>query len=241
MQSKQIAITLIIIAVIMSLLYVLLLINRNKKWKFQPEKYRYIPDKNEPWNLKQLLYNMVDERFLVIMFSMYLLLVLVIEILFFGGIMTGTAGIRLYVMSLIFPIWAIGMGVFFYISIKKVIKVRDYIQELVKNSLQYADCLEEEFIRRLEEDIKDGLLFHTKKVNFSQHYMFISNSSFAFSPIAIALNDIEEVRYDRHIKGGVFIVKCLMKDKREIRVAFSNMVPAEFISMIRYFGIKVQW
>ncbi len=241
MQSKQIVIILIFVVTIMSSLGLVIGVAKDKKWRFQPEKYQYIPSPNKPWNLNQMLYYMMDERVLIILLSLYLSIVFILDIFLIGMIIMGTQDVSLYIMSIVFPIGSIGLGFWIYFSIKKANKKKDYVRELLKNSMPYTAYQEDVLVKRLEEDIRNGLLFHTRKVNFSHHYMFISNSAGSFSPIAILLTDIEEIRYDRHIKGGVFIVKCILKDKREVKVVFSNMMPREFIAMVKYFGIRVKW
>ena len=89
--------------------------------------------------------------------------------------------------------------------------------------------------------IKDGILIHTKRVNFSQNYIFISRSRMVFSPIAIPLNSIAQIRYAGHNRGGIFIVQAVLKDGRIVEMSFNNLASDRFIAMINYFNIPVKW
>ena len=118
---------------------------------------------------------------------------------------------------------------------------KDYVKELLQNSLPYANCKSDVLEDVLQNEIKNGILIHTKRVNFSQNYIFISRSSMIFSPIAIALNSIAQIRYVGHNRGGIFIVQAVLKDGRRVEMAFNKLASYKFIAMINYYNISVKW
>lgn len=200
MNLKSIFIILMIVYVFVLIIGMFLHRNKEKRWKFEPEKYRYIPKNGTKWNLNQMLYEMIDERVLVIFLVLYLFLVWIMECIVLASIGMKANETIYSVILFMFPVTStvIGVGVFWWI--KKANREKDYVQELLRNSLSYSCVSKDVLVWKLEEDIKNGLLFRTKKVNFSEHYIFISKSEVFFSPIAIPLNKIKEIRYKGHLK-----------------------------------------
>lgn len=208
---------------------------------FEPEKYRYIPENRIKWNLNQMLYEMVDERVLVILLVLYLFLVVIAECILLASGSTQVKSTFFYVVLFGFPVVSTGIGFGVFALIKKANRETDYVQQLLRNSLPYSDVAPDALRWNLVEDIKSGLVFHTRRVNFSTNYIFISKSEVAFSPIAIPLKNIAEIRYKGHLRGNIYVVNCILKDQREVKMVFSNIWPNQFIAMMKYYNICVVW
>lgn len=216
-------------------------INREKKWKFNPDEYRFVPDKNKKWNLNVMLQGMTDQGVLWIVATLYLFIIILMEIMFIVGVPEHlrNAGYPWIVIG--FPFLSIGTLVGVSLLITRERQKKDYVKTLLHNSLPYANCKSDELEAVLENEIKDGILIHTKRVNFSQNYIFISRSRMVFSPIAIPLNSIAQIRYAGHNRGGIFIVQAVLKDGRIVEMSFNNLASDRFIAMINYFNIPVKW
>ena len=241
MGLKKIFIILMIIYVVAMIGAMFIFKKKTKKEKFEPEKYRYIPANGTKWNLNQMLYGMIDERVLVILLVSYLFFVLIAECILLAS---GSAQVKntfFYVFLFAFPLVSAGIGFSVFALIRKSNRKTDYVQQLLRNSLPYSDVAPDALRWNLEEDIKNGLVFHTKRVNFSSNYIFISKSAVAFSPIAVPLKNIAEIRYKGHLRGNVYVVNCILKDQREVKMVFSNIWPNQFIAMMKYYNIRVVW
>lgn len=215
--------------------------NRAKKWKFNPDEYRYVPDKNKKWNLNVMLQGMTDLGVLWIVGALYLSFIILMEIVFIVGVPEHLRDARYPWIVIGFPFLSIGALAGVSLLIIRESQKKDYVKTLLHNSLPYANCQSDELEAVLENEIKDGILIHTKRVNFSQNYIFISRSRMVFSPIAIPLNRIAQIRYVGHNRGGIYIVQAELKDGRRVEMSFNNLASYKFIAMINYYNIPIKW
>ncbi|MBQ1172198.1 MAG: hypothetical protein IIX48_06345 [Lachnospiraceae bacterium] len=241
MSIEQICILFCILQILVMVIVMLACANRAKKWKFNPNEYRFVPDKNKKWNLNVMLQGMTDQGVLWIVAALYLFIIILMEIVFIVGVpeYLRDAGYPWIVIG--FPFLSIGTLVGVSLLIIRGSQKKDYVKTLIYNSLPYANCKSDELEAVLENEIKDGVLIHTKRVNFSQNYIFISRSRMVFSPIAIALNSIAQIRYAGHNRGGIYIVQAELKDGRRVEMSFNNLASYKFIAMINYYNIPIKW
>ena len=81
MNIEQICIVLFcILQVAITVIVMLLYLNRDKKWKFNPNEYRFVPDKDKKWNLNVMLQGMTDQGVLWIVAALYLFFIIMMEI-----------------------------------------------------------------------------------------------------------------------------------------------------------------
>lgn len=242
MNIEQICIVLFcILQVAITVIVMLLYLNRDKKWKFNPNEYRFVPDKDKKWNLNVMLQGMTDQGVLWIVAALYLFFIIMMEIVLIWGVPEHLRDAGYPWIVIVFPFLSIGILVGAFLLISRERQKKDYVKTLLRNSLPYANCKSDELEAVLGNEIKDGILIHTKRVNFSQNYIFISRSRMVFSPIAIPLNSIEQIRYAGHNRGGIFIVQAVLKDERIVEMSFSNLASNKFIAMINYFNIHIKW
>ena len=130
-------------------------INREKKWKFNPDEYRFVPDKNKKWNLNVMLQGMTDQGVLWIVATLYLFIIILMEIMFIVGVPEHlrNAGYPWIVIG--FPFLSIGTLVGVSLLITRERQKKDYVKTLLHNSLPYANCKSDELEAVLENEIKD--------------------------------------------------------------------------------------
>lgn len=215
--------------------------NRAKKWKFNPSEYQFTPDKKQEWNLNVMLQGMTDLGVLWIAAVFYLFTFLLMEVVLIVAVPEHLKDASFYVMVIVFPFLSIGILIVVVYLINRKRQRQDYVKILLKNSLPYVSVEESILESILENEIKDGILIHTKRVNFTKNYIFIGKSRIKFSPIAIALKSIARINYVGHNRGGIFIVEAALKDGRKIEIVFNRLAAYKFIAMVNYFNIPVKW
>lgn len=238
---QQIGIVISIFLVMIMATILIIGTKRAKKWKFNPSEYQFTPDRKHKWNLNIMLHEMTDWGVLWVISIFYLFMFLLIEIVLVVAVPNHLIDASFYGMVIAFPFISIGILVGVVCLIRRKQQGKDYVKLLLVNSLPYVNVEKSVLESILENEIKDGILIHTKRVNFTQNYIFITKSRMKFSPIAIELKNIAQINYVGHNRGGIFIAEAVLKDGRKIEISFNRLPAYKFITMISYFGIQVKW
>ena len=124
----------------------LLYLNRDKKWKFNPNEYRFVPDKDKKWNLNVMLQGMTDQGVLWIVAALYLFFIIMMEIVLIWGVPEHLRDAGYPWIVIVFPFLSIGILVGAFLLISRERQKKDYVKTLLRNSLPYANCKSDELV-----------------------------------------------------------------------------------------------